>query len=274
MQTIAILGPEGTFSDKAATEYFKDTTQEMKRIYFPTIDKAFHSVGSTCDYGIIPIENTLDGYVQRTLDLLLEMDINIVKEITVPVKFAFIGNVNNLSEVTRLYVQFKANGQCRNFIESFQDIEIITTDSNTESFLKLESNIRGEAAIVPYHLAETEDNKFLIHNVTDSDNNFTRFIVIRSNNNIKTDVNIKSVKIPFFIMPLEDRPGMLFEILRGFGEKKINLVSIMSRPTKKEMGTYNFYIEISESIDKLDIILNVLKDVQKKYNIKILGIYG
>lgn len=81
------------------------------------------------------------------------------------------------------------------------------------------------------------------------------------------------VRIPVYIMPREDRPGILFEILREFYENKINLISIMSRPTKQGMGTYNFYIEIDSLYEKVDMILKSLEQLSAEHDIKILGIY-
>ena len=81
------------------------------------------------------------------------------------------------------------------------------------------------------------------------------------------------MKIPVFVSPLVDRPGMLFDILRTFNERRINLVAIMSRPTKKIMGTYHFYMEIDAYTEDFDTILEAAKLIDIKYNLKIMGAY-
>ena len=285
---IGILGPEGTFSDKAYMEYEKKIGQQLEGEYFQTIDEVFEAVCSSkedvdtelCQLAIVPIENTLDGYVQRTLDLLLEKDVCIIDENKVAVQFSLVGNVSSLDEITTLYVQFKANGQCRQFINILKGAKIISTESNMESYYKL-GDQKGAAAIVPHHIAVKEKDRFVVENVTDSDHNHTRFLVIKKGQatdnkatNQPTNPEAKvRVRVPIYVMPVEDRPGMLFEILKNFSDRKINMISIMSRPTKQELGTYNFYIEIDGSMERLDIILETLRDIRKNNDVKILGIY-
>lgn len=281
---IAVLGPKGTFSDKAYLEYSDVMSTKdivLEPIYYSTIDEVFSAVcPGDCDMGIVPVENTLDGYVQRTLDLLLEKEVHIIDENQVKVQFSLIGNVASLEEIEKLYVQFKSNGQCRQFINSLEHVKIVTTESNMESYYNLGTE-QGAAAIVPKHIAKNEQDRFVIDNVTDADNNHTRFLVIRKGSADSkrveevraTDVD-KKVRIPVYIMPATDRPGILFEILKSFSEKQINLISIMSRPTKQELGTYNFYIEIDGLHSQLDDIIDTLHSMEEFNNIKILGIYS
>lgn len=281
---IAVLGPEGTFSDKAYLEYAEVMSTDgvtLEPTYYPTIDEVFSAVcPGECDLGIVPVENTLDGYVQRTLDLLLEKDVHIIDENQVKVQFSLVGNVTNLEEINKLYVQFKSNGQCRQFINSLENIKIVTTESNMESYYNLGSE-QGAAAIVPKHIAKKEQDRFVVDNVTDADNNHTRFLVITKGyaddkrvEAVRTTNLDKKVRIPVYIMPATERPGILFEILKSFSEKQINLISIMSRPTKHELGTYNFYIEIDGYHSQLDDIIDTLQNMKEFNNIKILGIYN
>lgn len=274
MKNIAVLGPKGTFSDSASKEYIEIINTKMNQLYYPTINEVCRAVGRECNYGIIPVENTLDGYVQKSLDLLLEMNLRIIKEITIPVRFSLIANTSSIYDVATLYVQFKANGQCREWIEKLNKVKIITTESNMESFDYVMKGIHGEAAIIPQHMFACAGTSFGSEDVTDSDNNFTRFLIVEpwnSTNHVEADRNIK---IALYIMPKIDRPGILFEILEKFSVNKINLVSIMSRPTKKNMGTYNFYIELSVTYDKKDLIMETLDEIKCNYSLKILGIYS
>lgn len=301
---IAVLGPEGTFSDKAFAEYNKRFMEHhgktdamavektgLEAVYCATIDDVFARVCAqadestqSCELGIVPIENTLDGYVMRTLDLLLEKNVHIIDEEQVPVQFSMVANVDKPEDIDTLYVQFKANGQCRQFINSMRNVKIVTTESNMESYYNI-GETYGAAAIVPQHIAETE-KRFVIDNVTDAGSNFTRFVIF-GKDCIKEDIfgcrqpeelvysmeKMEKVRIPVYIMPAVDRPGILYAILRSFYENQINLISIMSRPTKQEMGTYNFYIEIDGLRKKLDVILDTLNQIRVYNDIKILGIY-
>lgn len=277
MEKIAVLGPVGTFSDLAAKKYLDVYDLGMKPVYYNSIDETFHAVGKECRYGLIPIENTLDGYVQRTLDLMLEMDVTVIDEIIIPVQFSLVANVSDLSELKKLYVQFKASGQCRNFINSLSGVRIATTESNMESYNKAKKGKEGEGAIVPVYV-DTADFTYFEKNVTDMDGNYTRFIVVKADDRdgaprLKKPTQEGNMKIPIFVSPLVDRPGMLFDILRTFNERRINLVAIMSRPTKKIMGTYHFYMEIDAYTGDFDVIMEAAKLIDVKYNLKIMGAY-
>jgi prephenate dehydratase len=81
------------------------------------------------------------------------------------------------------------------------------------------------------------------------------------------------IRIPVYIIPRDERPGILFEILKSFYEKDINLISIMSRPTKQEMGTYNFYVEIEGEPSRAGMVLETLNAISKQNGIKLLGLY-
>lgn len=277
MEKIAVLGPIGTFSDCAVKKYIDVYQQDLEPVYYPTIDETFHAVGADCRYGLIPIENTLDGYVQRTLDLMLEMDVTVVDEIIIPVQFSLLANVDELSALKKLYVQFKSAGQCRDFIDSLKGVRIATTESNMESYDKACKGKEGEGAIVPIYV-EREGFRYCENNVTDMTENYTRFIVVKDckgqgANRLQPPEKEGNMKIPIFVSPLVDRPGMLFDILRTFNERRINLVAIMSRPTKKIMGTYHFYMEIDAYTGDYDIIMEAAKLIDAKYNLKIMGAY-
>lgn len=280
---IALLGPEGTFSDMAYMEYAKD--KSLQPVYCATIDEVFEQVceKEECEYGIVPIENTLDGYVMRTLDLILEEDVVILDENKVKVQFSLVGNVSGEEEIKQLFVQFKANGQCRKYINSLHGVKLVTTESNMESYYKI-GDEPGNAAVVPMHVAADTEKKYVIDNITDADNNYTRFVIfkkgrvdlknVKKGEDTRTFLEKQKIRIPVYIMPAVDKPGVLFEILREFYDKRINLLSIMSRPTKHEMGTYNFYIEIDGLYEVLDEIAITLNNIKKENDIKILGIYS
>lgn len=287
---IAVLGPKGTFSDKVYLKYDKLYNkrygEHLTPVYCSTIDDVFEHVcpegdeKDICELGIVPIENTLDGYVLRTLDLLLEKSVFVVGENMVSVQFSCIANAKGIADIERLYVQFKANGQCRRFINSLTNASIIATESNMESCYKVGTE-KNAAAIVPAHIAKDAANELVVSNVTDSDSNHTRFFVFKKEENVDEAIssagkNIAEtkVRIPVYIMPRCDRPGVLYEITKIFFENKINLISIISRPTKQDMGHYNFYIEIDGHFDRLNIILSALNELKKSNDIKILGIYG
>lgn len=276
---MAVLGPAGTFSERAAEVYKNRENQVFEKKLFTTIEEVFFSVEKECDYGIIPLENTLDGYVQRTIDLLFKGKLKIIGEVLIPIQFAFIGNSKSLEEIKQIFVQFKANGQCRKFLNQHTSCKLITTESNVLSYESVLENRSGDGAIIPFHLSTKSTKRFTIENITDSESNYTRFLILEKNSQKElfpkvSLVNEKDIwKVSLFVIPKSDEPGILFDILSSFSEKKINLCSIMSRPTKKQMGKYNFYMELDGNSEMLEKLKSAIMDIEKNHKIKIVGIY-
>lgn len=270
----AVLGPAGTFSELAVEKYKKETNKDLNSIFYPTITKVANAVGNECDIGIIPIENTLDGFVQVTLDLLLEKEINIINEFTIPIQFAFAAN-SRIEEIESIYAQFKTQGQCCKFLEGFKNVKIITTESNGESVQKVKEGIEGEGAIIPSHMLNSiEKFKFSIDCVTDSDENETRFIVISPSKRKAYDKK-RHYKTSIAIMDAaDDKPGALFKVLEEFAQRQINLTSIISRPTKKGLGKYYFFIDIDGCYPEEDNIRQAVENIRKHSLVKIIGSYS
>ncbi len=269
---MAVLGPKGTFSESALKKYLTMCNKSFEIEFYNSIPATFLSVGEECEIGIVPVENTLDGYVQRSLDMLLEQDLHIIDEVIIPIKFSLISNVKEITEIKKVFVQFKANGQCLKFLNSLKDVQIVTTQSNTESYELFKNEVENSCAIIPYNMLK-DNGFFYIEDVTDSTNNFTRFFVVQ-----KEDSNViyrsKNIKVSLFILSSVDKPGLLYSILEKFYKNKINLCSIISRPTKKNLGTYNFYIELSGELEEKSIIENTLIELKQDYSLKVLGIYS
>lgn len=277
---IAVLGSEGTFCDSASVAYGQRRAQNFSETFYPTFEDTFHAVGEDCPYGILPIENTLDGYVQRTLDLLLECEqqqLRIVDEITVPVQFSLVARTRSFEKIRRLYVQFKANGQCRKMIQKMPQVKIITTENNVESYEKLLAGKDGDAAIIPHHLYQSSRFSFGIEDVTDRSNNYTRFVILRHGERSwpkDCPHQGKTVKAALYFLPEEDdKPGLLHEFLSEFSTRKINMISIMSRPTKRKIGTYHFFVEVNAPLTDWTFLLETFETLKKQYPIEVLGIY-
>lgn len=270
---MAALGPAGTFSEIAAAKYIETINGFTEVILYPTLTKVFNAIGSECELGIIPIENTLDGYVQITLDLLAQTDLQIISELILPVQFSFIGNSPEISNISKIYVQFKTQGQCYNFLEQFEKVKIIITESNGESLAEIKKGVLGEAGIVPKYTLNTR-NKFplYIENVTDSEENETRFIVL-SKKTINYDPN-QHYKTSIAIMNAVNKPGELSKILNILSQKNINLTSIISRPTKKTLGKYYFFIDFEGHSFEDQNIKEAIEEISSSNTIKILGSYS
>lgn len=269
---ISVLGPKGTFCDIAAQQYLKSKSLEGEIVFFSTIDESVKALNDSCfDIAIIPLENSLDGYVQRSLDLLLEEEVYIEEELKLPIHFKLISN-SKLEEIKKIYVQFKAQGQCLKIIDNFNNPNVIITQSNVQSYDLFTKDTTNACAIVPEHL-EISNVKLVLNNVEDLYDNSTRFIVLKKGKKIVNKIKGSEIMVPMFICPSSDKAGMLFEILKTFAELDLNLTSIMSRPTKKKFGTYNFYLEVRTSSSNYDVVLEAIVKLKLRYDIKVLGIY-
>ncbi|MDD6301976.1 MAG: prephenate dehydratase domain-containing protein [Bacillales bacterium] len=264
---ILVLGPIGTFSYLVALKYKKEKDEIIP---YSTIDEVVSHLKNEDDIALVPIENTLDGYVQRTLDLLYEENVYIVEEVKSPVSFDLVGNCESIKDIKKLYVQFKANGQCRKFINSLNnDIEIINTESNMESYNNAKKHEEGVASIVPSHIND-QDFSLFIPRVTDYEENETRFVVLKKKFNNDFEQNRK-IRVSLFIIPTFDHAGLLYGILKKFYYGNINLSAIISRPKKTEIGKYNFYIEFIIPTEQYDTVYKFLNDQEEDYEIKFLG---
>lgn len=273
VKKIATLGPKGTFSEIAAQKYIENSKCDAEIIFYPTITKVFNAAENECDISIVPIENTLDGHVQVSLDLLIKSNLKIINELILPIQFAFVANCIKKSEIKKVYVQFKTQGQCYNFLEQFQNIKLITTDSNGESFKRVKDGMQGEGAIVPINTITGNNNfPFYIENVTDSTENETRFLLLSKN--YSNYIPNKKYKTSIAIMDAGNQPGILYNILNSFYQKDINLTSIMSRPTKKGLGEYYFFIDVDGRYPEDNNLKKVIEEISKRNIVRVLGSYA
>lgn len=263
---VGFLGPEGSFSEKAASKL------NANLIPIDSIIKVFDLVDSGELFaGVVPIENSIEGPVSITLDLLAnEYDLKIKGEIVLPIKHNLLVNRDAyISDIKIIYSHEQAISQCRNFLKNF-DFEIETVKSTSmASKMVLKDNsygaISSDAAASFYNL------KVLKSNIQDYPRNKTRFIIIskedskKLNNNYKTSI-VLSIK--------EDKVGALYEILSEFNKRNINLTKIESRPIKTELGSYIFFIDFNGHRTD-ETIKSLFKSINEYVSIlKILGSYS
>ncbi len=265
------LGPLNTYSYFACLKYETKNNLKNSIVLSDTIRKSVESIKDN-DLAVIPIENSLDGYLGETLDLLYQYDLEIVEDLNLQISFSLVSNVD-IKNIEKIYVQFKAKGQCLNYLE-YLNKPLVITESNIES-LNLALEDFNSAAIVPNHILDSYSFKYVEKNVCDKTNNYTRFIVVRKRKETWNYESYNYVKASLLLMPSSDRSGILYEMLKMFSDHKINLNAIMSRPTKEGLGKYYFYVEFSDQIKNLGNIIQVLlnKSTNDDFKIKCLGIY-
>lgn len=271
MNIIATLGPQGTYSELATLKYIESQCDSYEIQYFDSIKKTLESVGNSCNFGVIPIENLSEGFVSLVLDLLAETNLTIVSEVILPIKFSFVSMASSVSEIDKLYVQFVAKSQCSDFISTLNNVDSVTTESNIESLDLILKNAGLSSAIVPANSYEPSQFNIVIDDVTDYENNQTRFIILTD---VKEQLQntIGSSKTSMVILDDDDHAGLLGDILSSFSNRNINLLSIISRPTRKVFGKYNFFIDIEGHINDA-LVFDAVEEIKRKNKVKTLGSY-
>ncbi|MCS3924701.1 prephenate dehydratase [Methanosalsum natronophilum] len=280
---IGVLGPEGSFSQKASNLWHdKCDIDTISLNYYGDIPDVFQAaIKKEIDVGIVPVENSIEGSVGITLDELFENPIKIIGEVIVPIHHCLVSK-GDLEDIKIILSHPQAIAQCRCFLKKyFNETEIRTTGSTSHA-AKLANEFNEMAAIASSESAENYGLNVLIKDVQDRKNNFTRFIAISSSQNkqlMKTIFydssnkknNIFKTSLIFYLE--NDHPGALYNILGEFATRNINLTKIESRPSKKALGDYIFYIDLSGHIDN-DKVRDAINSVSKKVNeIKLLGSY-
>ncbi len=262
---LAILGPEGSFSEKAARQW---NNKAELRYYDDILDTVDALLRNEVDYSIVPIENSLEGSITLTLDLLMEQQLRITGEVVVQVKHCLLSK-GRLADIKILMSIPQALSQCKKYIKkNFKNIEVRSTLSTSQA-AKLASESKEIAAIASRESAMIYGLEILDENIQDMNENFTRFIVIGKTVPPPTGND----KTSLIVYLEKNRPGALYEILGEFANKGIDLTKIESRPTKKVLGDYLFYIDLKGHIED-GVIKDALGKVKGKVGmLKILGSY-
>ena len=268
IKRVAFLGPQGTFSDQAAKAYFSGAEAEF--IIVNKISDVFRKViGKEVDYGVVPVENTTQGSVPITLDLLLESDLHVVGEIIIRIKHNLIA-VEEIpfSEIKTLLSKDQAIGQCRQFIEeNLHHVELIETKSTARA-VEILPKYEKAVAIGTELAAEIYNRKILSRGIEDNLNNFTRFFVIGHEESSPTGNDKTSI-----VFSVKHVPGSLLKALKSFAARNINLTKLESRPSRLTPWEYFFYTDLEGHISE-DRIQEALKDLKKNtLFIKVLGSY-
>ena len=272
MKKISYLGPEGTFSQEALLRYCEGLT-DLALIPLPTIIDVIKSIDrGDAEEGVVPIENSIEGSVNITQDILtFESEAKIIRELTMPIRHNLIAKKGiRISKIKKVISHPHATAQCRMFLSAtLPDVEIIAANSTAEAVKKLTELDPDTAAIGTKIAASLYDLDIIADDIEDSKVNKTRFIFV--GNYIPAKSGLDKTSIVCFLK--KDKPGSLFNILKEFADRNINLTKIESRPARKDIGDYVFMIDMEGHIhDKTvyDAIESLRRDV---YMIKILGSY-
>jgi prephenate dehydratase len=249
---VAFLGPKGTFTEEAARYFFEG--REVSFVPQATIPDVLDAVANDLtQYAVVPIENTIEGTVNLTMDWLVhQVDLPIRGELAIPIsQHLLAAGTMELNQVQKVLSHPQAVAQCRLFLrEHLPQAEIEYTTSTAEAVRLVGDHPDKRWAAIGNRLSKSiYPVEFLKEYIQDQTNNYTRFALV-SKSNITLRPTEQERTTILVTLP-EDFPGALYQVLAAFAWRKINLSRIESRPTKKGLGSYHFIIDIEQQMDEI-----------------------
>jgi len=263
---VAYLGPEGSFTHLAALKYFGENCNYMpaKRIQdvFELTEK------QECELGVVPIENSNEGTVGLTLDMLVDSNIKLCGEIYQEIALNLIGKDTDLSGIKKIYSHAQALAQCRLWLDrNMPGVNLMEVESTSEAARRAAEN-PSSAAIASAKSAEIYGLSIINSRIEDGTSNYTRFIILGKSSAGLTGKDKTSV-----IISLPDESGSLYYALGAFSKYKINLSKIESRPIKKKAWEYLFFIDFDGHVSQKVVKKTISELVRICLSLKVLGSY-
>ncbi|MEE8355360.1 MAG: prephenate dehydratase, partial [Candidatus Bathyarchaeia archaeon] len=264
---VAFQGELGAYSEEAIIQHFGDKAQPVPRPYLKDVFDTVETGGA--DLGLVPAENSLEGSIVRTFDLLLERGLKVQGETVLRVIHCLIANKGvTLRDLKRAYSHPQALGQSRAYLEDHGLEPVSWYDTAGSVKMIREKGLRDAAGIASARAAEVYDMAVLARGLETDKENYTRFFVIGDG-----DVGPTGSDKSTIAYIVDHRPGTLLESLRAFASRGLNLTKIESRPIPGSPWEYTFFIDIEAHRDER-LMGEALQELKESTNfIKILGSY-
>lgn len=233
----AFQGQAGAYSQEAAFSFFGSGAQTRP---CETLDEVFSLVqGGLVPHGVVPVENSQEGSINRSYDLLLDSDVMVCGEVMVRISHCLIANAATTpSAITKIYSHPQALAQCQGYLRRLNCELVPTYDTAGSVKLIKEKRIMDGAAVASARAAQIYGMKVIARGIEDNPRNTTRFFVLGRHDCPVTGSDKTSI-----VFLLKHRPGTLHEALGEFSSRGINLTRIESRPTRQKPWEYNFYLD-------------------------------
>ena len=266
---IGYLGPAGTYTEQAALLY----APAANLVPYPTIQAVGTAVvGDELDAGVVPIENSLEGSVTFTLDLLIaQSGLSIRNEVVIPIHHYLVAPPGvSAGAVQVIYSHPQALAQCRAYLETHFPTQLREASLSTAAAVAdMQASRVPAAAICPQRATEIYDVQVLDQGIQDNNINQTRFAVLAHDDHNPTGHDRTSICFSFIV----DRPGNLYNSIGEFARRDINLVKIESRPTKQELGRYIFLIDCEGHRTEANVAAALEGLARRVDMLKVLGSY-
>ena len=260
-QVITYLGPEATFTHIAAMNHFGHSVTMIPQ---PSIRDVFNDVEKgRCNYGVVPVENSIEGAVNHTLDLFIESDLKICAERYLAISHDLLSTTGALKDIRQVYSHPQAFAQCRGWLRKYLPEAELNECSSTSLAAQKTLEQPGTAAIASSEAAHIYNLKVVASKIEDYARNVTRFLVIGKDEIHKTGKDRTSL-----IFVTSHIPGALFKVLEPIADAGVNMLKLESRPSKQENWNYSFFVDleghqedpvINETISKMKNICLFLK---------------
>jgi len=273
MKRISFQGERGAYSEAASISFFGNEVEAIPSSTFAGVLK--NTENDSSEYSILPIENSLEGSIGESNDLLLSTTLNVVGEIYHRIHHCLIGT-GSIGGIDTVYSHPQALGQCRKFIEenSLKTIPSYDTAGSVKIIKDLNKN--SVACIASKNAAKFFDVPVIQEGIEDNTNNYTRFLILSKKPTKEVTEEEKDVwdnAKTSIIFSVKHEAGSLYQIINEFNQHKINLTKIESRPNKNTAWEYNFYVDF-EGFQDDSSIKDMLQKLRKHSTfLKILGSY-
>jgi len=265
--SVAFQGKIGAYSEEAAIRFFGASTQSQP---YESLEEVFKVVeGGEMQFGVVPIENSLEGSITQVYDLLLESPLMVCGEIDLRISHCLIARAGvGLDTIRKVYSHPQALGQCRSFLKHL-DCELIPASDTAGSARMIKDlGFSDSAAVASARTAEIYGMKIIAREIEDTPNNFTRFFILGREDSPPSGNDKTSI-----VFSVKHRPGALYESLKEFASRNINLTKLESRPTRQKPWEYNFYMDFAGHHQEKEVGDALEKLEDSSIFVKILGSY-
>ena len=263
---IAFLGPLGTFSESAATRHFGHAARLMPQV---SIDDVFREVEAChADYAVVPIENSTEGAIGRTLDLLMTTPLKICGEVVLRIHQHLLSNEASLEKITKVYSHAQSLAQCHEWLNrTLPDAQRISMGSNAQA-AQFAASEPGAAAIAGEAAADRYNLPKLASSIEDEPNNTTRFVVLG-----RQEAGPSGRDKTSLIMSAHNRTGSLGMLLAPFSEAGVSMTRLESRPARHTLWEYVFFVDIEGHRDEPAVAAALEVLGRRAAYLRVLGYY-
>ena len=265
---VAFQGEPGAYTEEAALRFFGKSTRGVP---YDSLDEVFEGVeAGDVPFAMVPVENSLEGSITRAYDLLLDSPLMVCGETELRISHCLIAMEGaGLDTIKFVYSHPQALGQSRNFLKKL-NAEIVPASDTAGSVRMIKETGRLDyAAVAGARAAELYGMKIIAREIEDNPHNFTRFFVLSKEDSPPTGSDKTSI-----VFSLKHKPGALYECLREFASRKVNLTKLESRPTRHQPWEYNFYMDFSGHREEKEVGEALQALEEHAVFVKILGSYS